>query len=103
MARSCARRSLAAAIIFIALVIWRVLFTLRMRRRKSRTFAMPGLGLLGFFLLLFLFFGKLLHRRLFEGCVTMLGEEVLLVLLQRILDPVPQVIVQRLLVHDVRQ
>jgi len=31
---------LAAAIIFIALVIWRVLFTLRIRRRKSRTFAM---------------------------------------------------------------
>jgi hypothetical protein len=38
-ARSCARRSLAAETIFMALVIWRVFFTLRMRRRKSSTFA----------------------------------------------------------------
>ena len=39
MARSCARRSLAAATIFMALVICRVFFTLRMRRRMSRMFA----------------------------------------------------------------
>src|SRR5215467_4102232 len=38
-ARSCARRSLAAATIFMALVIWRVFLILRMRRLKSRTFA----------------------------------------------------------------
>jgi hypothetical protein len=40
MARSWARRSLAAETIFMALVICRVFFTLRMRRRKSSTFAM---------------------------------------------------------------
>src|SRR5665213_395415 len=39
MARSCARRGLAADTIFMALVIWRVFFTLLMRRRKSSTFA----------------------------------------------------------------
>ncbi len=37
--RSCARRSLAAETIFMALVICRVFFTLRMRRRRSSTFA----------------------------------------------------------------
>jgi hypothetical protein len=31
---------LAAETIFMALVIWRVFFTLRMRRRMSRMFAM---------------------------------------------------------------
>src|SRR5262249_18320785 len=39
-ARSCARRSLAAETICMALVIWRVFFTLRMRRRMSKRFAM---------------------------------------------------------------
>jgi hypothetical protein len=39
-ARSCARRNFAAETIFIAFVIWRVLVTLRMRRRISRMFAM---------------------------------------------------------------
>src|SRR3954464_7560979 len=38
-ARSCARRSFAAETIFMALVICRVFFTLRMRRRMSRMFA----------------------------------------------------------------
>ena len=38
-ARSCARRSFAAETIFMALVICRVFFTLRMRRRRSSTFA----------------------------------------------------------------
>src|SRR5437762_8730199 len=38
-ARSCARRSRAAETIFMALVICRVLRTLRMRRRISKTFA----------------------------------------------------------------
>ena len=38
-ARSWARRSLAAETIFMALVICRVFFTLRMRRRRSSTFA----------------------------------------------------------------
>src|ERR1700755_1655271 len=92
MARSCARRSLAAAIIFIAFVIWRVLFTLRMRRRRSRTFAMRGLDLLRFFLLFF--FRKRLYGRLLECRITMLGKEVLLVFRQRTLDPVAQVVVQ---------
>src|ERR1700721_367566 len=103
MARSCARRSLAAAIIFIALVIWRVLFTLRMRRRRSRTFAMRGSGLLGFFLLLLLFLGKFLHRRLLQRRIVMLGEEVLLIFFKRILDPISQVVVQRLFTHNVLQ
>src|SRR3984885_6634198 len=103
MARSCARRSLAAAIIFIALVIWRVLFTLRMRRRRSRTFAMRGSGLLGLFLLLLLFLGKFLNRRLFKRRIAMLSEEVLLVFLQRILDPISQIIIQRLFTHNVLQ
>src|SRR6202158_4822744 len=42
--RSCARRSLAAETIFMALVICRVFFTLRMRRLRSSTFAifLPG-------------------------------------------------------------
>src|ERR1700729_2232720 len=101
MARSCARRSLAAAIIFIALVIWRVLFTLRMRRRKSRTFAMRGLDLLCFFLLLF--FRKRLYRRLLERRITMLSQEVLLVFRQSTLDTVSEVVVQRLLAHNVIQ
>src|ERR1700733_7416766 len=39
MARSWARRSFAAETIFMALVICRVFFTLRMRRRRSSTFA----------------------------------------------------------------
>src|ERR1700733_4696202 len=103
MARSCARRSLAAAIIFIAFVIWRVLFTLRMRRRRSRTFAMRGSGLLDFFLLLLLFFGKRLHRRFLQGRITMLGEEVLLVFRQRSFDAISQIIVQRFLADNVIQ
>src|SRR5580698_319697 len=36
MARSCARRNLAAETTFMALVICRVLITLRIRRRMSR-------------------------------------------------------------------
>ena len=39
MARSCARRSLAAETIFMALVICRVFLTERMRRLRSSTFA----------------------------------------------------------------
>ena len=45
MALSCARRSLAAETIFMAFVICRVFFTLRMRRRRSSTFAMTGYAL----------------------------------------------------------
>src|SRR5438477_7403212 len=41
-ARSCARRSLAAETIFMALVICRVLITLRMRRLMSRMFAIEN-------------------------------------------------------------
>jgi len=39
IARSYARRSFAAETIFMALVICRVFFTLRIRRRRSSTFA----------------------------------------------------------------
>src|ERR1700761_647375 len=102
MARSCALRSFAAAIIFIALVICRVLLTLRMRLRKSRMLGMPGLSLLRFLLLL-LVRRELLDRRLLQRRIAMLGEKILLVFRQRALDPVPQIIVQRLLLQDVFQ
>jgi hypothetical protein len=42
-ARSCARRSFAAETIFMALVICRVLITLRMRRLMSRMLAIENL------------------------------------------------------------
>ncbi len=44
IARSCARRSFAAETIFMAFVICRVFFTLRMRRRRSSTFAIVYLA-----------------------------------------------------------
>ena len=44
-ARCWARRSFAADTIFMALVIWRVFFTLRMRRRISRMLAIYFCGL----------------------------------------------------------
>src|SRR5258706_16446190 len=46
-ALSCARRNLAAETVFMALVICRVLTTLRMRRRMSRMFAMNQFSVLG--------------------------------------------------------
>ncbi len=48
MAASCARRNLAAETVFMALVICRVLTTLRMRRRISRMLAMNQLSALRF-------------------------------------------------------
>src|ERR1700752_3273538 len=79
--RSCARRSFAAATIFMALVIWRVFLVLRMRLLKSRTFAMPLSVLLGR--------GYL--------CRLMFGEEILLVLVDRILQAAAQIVVNRFL------
>ncbi len=48
MMASCALRSLAAATIFMALVICRVFFTVRMRLRMSRRDAMGPVAPVGF-------------------------------------------------------
>src|SRR5712692_2827796 len=50
-ARSCARRNFAAETIFMALVICRVLVTLRMRRRMSRMLGMNQSSVVGHSLL----------------------------------------------------
>src|SRR5438270_6635753 len=93
MARSWARRSLAAETIFMALVICRVFLTLRMRRRRSSTFAI-------------LFFQLRLSRsRLFLLLVLLraVGEEVRLVILDGIGQAFPDVVIERFLGGDVAQ
>src|SRR5208283_4788321 len=83
-ARSCARRSLAAETIFMALVICRVFFTLRMRRRMSRMFAIA------------LSRGR---RRLLLGRLT-LADKLPLVLLDDLRHRSARVIVQHFLLFD---
>src|SRR5258708_39525778 len=81
MARACARRRRAAETIFMALVICRVLFTLRMRRLKSSTLAIVYPLRLGFFR----------KSRL----------EVFRVLLQRIVQPLLDVVIELLLLGEI--
>ena len=77
----------------MALVIWRVFFTLRMRRLKSRTFAMWLVRWLPLGFAAAVFFQLALRA----------PQEVLLVFLERGVDAVLEIIVQRLLVDDVVQ
>src|ERR1700761_1252217 len=94
MARSWARRRRAAETIFMALVICRVFFTLRMRRRKSSTFAIsPYVSCPARFLCLCP-----------GGCGFLAGcQEVLLVSGDRVLQALAKIVVQRLLRFDTGQ
>src|SRR6516164_1337982 len=76
-ARSWARRSFAAETIFMALVICRVFFTLRIRRRRSSTFAIA-------------LSACLCH------CLAF-GDELFLVLLDDARHPVAQLVIEDLL------
>src|SRR5579864_4509835 len=85
-ARSCARRSLAAETIFMALVICRVLITLRIRRRMSR--------MLGMMLVASNDYSVLLRYRFPLRC------ELLFCFLNQVLQLRFQLIVENLLFHD---
>src|SRR5947207_7471998 len=75
MTRSCARRSLAAETIFMALVICCVFLTERMRRRISIRLGMGGFGLV--------------------------RDEARLVLVEQLGDAAAQIVVERLLGADI--
>src|ERR1700760_184965 len=87
-ARSCARRSLAAETICMALVICRVLRTLRIRRRMSKRFAIVLLQSL---------------RLNFCRCRLPLAYKTLLKFLERFLHVRLDAVINRLLLHNRRK
>ena len=95
MARSCARRSLAAETIFMALVICRVFLTLRMRRRKIEYVCHDLLANAG----------AVSRQLCLRFCGLLLiftrGEEVCLVVLDRVGEALLDVVVERLFGGDV--